>query len=159
MPNVLGTDFRLRAGTYAATNLTTTYRLTAFTVQNDQRTPMGTEGAIKVAWLNPAFPPSTLPHPQAVVVARDFTRRAHGYLKWRWVFGRWTFGMYDYLLDTFFPSDAHYAAITCTHYAHNILGYYTAIMARPDESNLVMVPGGYRDIVLDFERGVKIADP
>lgn len=151
----LGTDFRARAGLQTVGNVTTIYRVTALTVQLDQRVGgISTEG-IKTFWQNPAFPPSTFPRPARVIQRRNLSRVPDGDYQWRWVFSRWTYGMWDYWLDTYLATSAESADVTvATYLDNNTQVFLQATMLRPTFGSII--PGGYTDVAVDFEGGVII---
>lgn len=151
----LGTDFRIRAGLQTVGNVGTGYRITSLAVQLDQRVSgVATEG-IKTFWQNPAYPPSTFPRPARVIQRRDLSRTPNGLYVWRWSFSRWTWGMWDYWLDTYLATSGESANVTvATYLDNNTQVFLQAVMARPSYGDII--PGGYINVAVEFEGGVII---
>lgn len=150
MPNVRAEGHRLRAGTYTSSSVTTTYAITAWTVQSDQQ--------LNGQTVSPWIPPYQAPPPEyaRVITTGDLNQGADGYLKWTWTFSYWTFGQMSYFLSTYLSGSVYSAAVTAMTYdATDTAVFINATLNRP-VINQDMEPeiAGWKNVKLRFDSGV-----
>lgn len=136
----MNTGHRLRAGTHAALDITTDYEIGKFPVQSDQGVlPWGVNTLIL--------------EPQEFRTPLSFKKIPQGYLSGAITFSGLSFGMYDYLLDTFYPTGLWWAAVSgMTYNERNEAVFFQAIMHRPDRNTLIKP--GYSGVTFELVKGV-----
>jgi hypothetical protein len=135
---------RLRPGTYPSGDITSTYAIHNWPVQADQ-------GVLLWAANLPR-----LPEPQEFRTPLSFKKVPQGYLMFDVVFSGLTFGMYDYIMDTFYPTGAWWADVSgMAADERDAALYYNARMWRPDRATLI--EPGYQGAVFQMVKGVPVA--
>ena len=87
MADLITADWRIRRGTYAETEMTSTYNVIALPIQSDQRKK----------WFRPIDPSGGWSRNAEIVEAFDGTRRGYGGIELSWTFTMLTPKMVDYL--------------------------------------------------------------
>lgn len=153
MPNARGDAPRLRAGTVVVASITSTYAITNWTVQNDQK-----QGAVTIVeWLAPyqALPPEY----DRIALALDGTARPDGFM--HGIFGPfsyWTFGMMDYFLDTYLSTTAYSALVSMMVYdITDTAIYLNSTIYRPiPGQDMEPAVGGWKNIRVRWGIGTVI---
>lgn len=150
MPTARATGHRLRAGTYTAAQLTSTYNVVDFAVQSDQNalTPWVIDAA------------GTTPPKYARIVSNaDLSRSADGFVSWQWRFSYKTNGMVGYWLTTFLPAGVQSAAVTALTYDEtDTVTYWNATLLRTEfpSSDAQYMAGGWGSVIWRFVKGTQI---
>lgn len=137
---------RLRAGTHAVVDLTSTYAISNFPLQADM-------GAINAWYCN-----STPPRPQQIRQAISGKQLGQGYYTSRLEFDIMTHGMVSYMLTTFFSSATLWSnAVTVMLYSESDAAVYlTATLLRPAFDALPQNEIGYTRVNWDLIKGTII---
>jgi hypothetical protein len=140
-------SYRIRVGTWDAGDMTSTYNVTGFTVQSDQRHK----------WVNPVSPSGRWSQYDGQADGLDGTRRFIGKFNGVWVFGALTPLQVQYLRNTIFPSNGVNETVTIVTY-DDYLGFICLNLAAhwndPARTSQAM-PGLpiLRDLRIDFNEG------
>lgn len=143
---------RFRLGTWTVSDLTATYELrneTSFPIQTDQ-------DAFVTPWLVRTRD-TTPPTRARSVEAMDGTTIEDGFYQFQWSFSYWTFDMAKYWNATKLGGAKTVTATVMTYDANNEAIYLvckTSKLVFPRDGQ--PWPGGYRDVIVRFTRGVVI---
>lgn len=150
MPVARLEGWRVRAGTHAASALTSTYNVQDFPIQSDQ---------------NDASPwdidslGTTPPKYDRIVTNGDKSRSPDGFANWQWRMSYMTNGMLSYWLATLLPGEAESAEITAlTYTATDAATYWTALISKPEfpSADAQVAIGGWNNVIWRFTRAVQI---
>jgi hypothetical protein len=141
---------RIRSGTYAAANLTSTYNVVDLALQSDQNDacPWTIDSA-----------GTTPPKPARIVTNGDLSRSADGFYSWQWRMSYMTNLMVSYWLSTFLPGSAQSASVTVLTYDEtDTATYWNASLWKPEfpSSDAQYAIGGWGNVIWRFTRGVQI---
>jgi hypothetical protein len=141
---------RLRAGTHAASALTSTYNVEDFPVQSDQNDacPWTIDGA-----------GTTPPKPARIVTNGDLSRSPDGEYTWQWRMSYMTNGMLSYWLATFLPGGVESANVTVMTYDKTDTAMFlTAKLWLSDfpGPDAQYANGGWGNVIWRFVAGVQI---
>jgi len=140
------TGWRLRSGIWQPADVTDSYAVYSFPIQNDQsfiRWEINGDGSNPLA-------------PARIVSTGDLMRSADGFYTFSWLMDYLTFGMLDYMLDTFLPGGVESAEVTAMTYDDlNAAQFVQCIIHRPRPgSGMQYAPAGWAAVNWQFERGV-----
>lgn len=134
---------RIRSGTHAVVDLTSTYEVRLLATQTDQ--DAGARWGVN----------STIAIPARLRTAISGKVVADGYYTFQWTFTGMTFDMFDYFCDQFLPSNVWSAAVTVMQYDRgNDAQYFTATILRPASPPIITI--GYQNVTFDFIKGTII---
>jgi hypothetical protein len=150
MPAGRAEGWRIRAGTHAASDLTSTYNVVDFALQSDQShaTPWTIDSA-----------GTTPPKHKRVVQNADESWSPDGTVEWAWRMGYMTNGMLSYWLATLLPAGVYSATVTAMTYdATDNAVFYQALIKRPDfpGPDAQYAIGGWGNVIWRFAGGVQI---
>ena len=141
---------RLRAGTHAASAMTSTYNIVDLPIQADQNDAC--PWVIDAAGTMP-------PKPARVVTNGDLSRSPDGEYTWQWRMSYMTNLMLDYWLTAYLPAEAESANVTVMTYTKSdVAMYLTAKLWKPEfpSSEAQYAPGGWGNVIWKFVGGVQI---
>jgi hypothetical protein len=141
---------RLRAGTHAASALTTTYNIAGLAVQADQS--LGVEWCIDSSGTTP-------PKPARVTVNADESESDDGFYTFAWRMSYMTNLMLSHWLSTFLPGGVRSAPVTVLTYTEaDVAIYLTGLIRKPEfpSSDAQYAIGGWGNVIWRFRRGVQI---
>jgi len=138
----------LRSGLWQPADVDEGYAVYNFPIQSDQsyvRWEINGDGSTPLT-------------PARIVSTGDLMRSADGFYKFSWLMDYLTFGMLDYMLDTFLPDGAESGEVTAmTHDDLNVARFVQCIIHRPrPASEMQYAPAGWARVNWQFERGVVV---
>lgn len=143
--------FRIRAGTYAASTMTSTYNVRSFAVQTDQLNP----------WFSPVTPSERWRQYDAQTEGGlSGLRRFIGKWNGSWYFNAITPGQVDYLRTTLFPTDGVNEDVTIVTYADGF--GWICVQCTAHWNDPVTASGSQptsqrlQDFRMDFDEGVLV---
>jgi len=150
MPTTRATDHRIRSGTQAVVDVTSTYSVTARSKASDQPTDPN-------FWIIDTLQ-STAPKPARVATMLDLSQAADGFYSWQWVISHMTNGMLTLWYTDFLPSGARSGVVTVRTYTDaDVSVYLTGVVYRPNlPGDGTPILGGWANVVWRFDRGVVI---
>lgn len=150
--NSRGSDHRLRSGTQAVVDVTTTYAISAITVPSDD--------VADADFYVVAGDGSECPSPARISQSADGSRSADGFMTFSWRIPYMTFGMVTNFLSASGLTTAQSALVTVMTYTElNSAIFLTATIIRPQfgrYQDAVHAPDGYQNVVWRFVNGVVI---
>ena len=150
--NSRGTDHRLRSGTQAVVDVTTTYALSAITVPSDE--------LADADFYVVAGDGSECPLPARISQTADGGLSSDGFMTFSWRIPYMTFGMVTNFLAAAGLTSARSAPVTVMTYDEvNQPVFLQAIIVRPQfgrSQDASYAPDGYRNVVWRFVNGIVI---
>ena len=150
MPVARAEGWRLRSGTHAASDVSSTYNVVDFTVQADQ--------SHAIPWTIDSAG-TTPPKHKRIVQNADESWAADGFAEWSWRMSYMTNGMLSFWLAAFLPAGVKSAAITAMTYDETDTAvFYQALIKRPEfpGPDAQYASGGWGNVIWRFARGVQI---